>query len=150
LKIIIDTREQRPLEFEHPYITEVIRQKLIVGDYCAEYTDGHKPSIIFERKSLEDLFGTLSQGYKRFKKEIIKAKENKILLIIIIETSLTRISKGINESQRSGEEITQQLFTLLIRYRLPFVCCKDRVEMTRYIIEFYLAYGREYINNKSK
>lgn len=146
MRIIIDTREQKYLEFDHPYITATKREKLIVGDYCAEYKDGHTPPICFERKELGDLFQTLSQGYKRFKKEIIRAKENGILLVIIVECSLTRIIKGINESQRSGDEIVQQLFTIMTRYRIPFVCCKDREEMVRYITEFYLAYGREYID----
>jgi len=148
MKIIIDTREQKYLEFSHPYITEVVRQKLIVGDYCAEYKDGTRCPFIFERKGLEDLFGTLGKGYKRFKKEIIKAKEKKFILIIIIEGTLSKILQGIDKCQRSGDEICQQLFTLFIKYHLPFVCCKDRNEMTRWIIEFYLAYGRECIGNK--
>jgi ERCC4-type nuclease len=150
LKIIIDTREQLPLDFEHPYITEVIRRKCEVGDYCCEYEDKTIPPIYFERKSVADLFGTLSTGYKRFKKEIQRAKENKITLIIIIEGTLSKVIKGIEESQRSGDEVCQQLFTLLLRYRLPFICCKDREEMSRWITEFYLAYGREYLEGKKK
>jgi len=148
LIIIADTREQKVLEFSHPFISEIKRQKLNCGDYCAQYTDGHQPSICFERKSVEDLFGTLSSGYKRFKKEIIRAKENKIILVIIIEGTLSKIIKGIDNSQRCGDEVAQQLFTLLVRYQIPFVCCKDREEMTRYITEFYLAYGREHIKSK--
>jgi ERCC4-type nuclease len=104
--------------------------------------------VCFERKSIQDLFGTLSAGYKRFKKEIIRAKEAKILLVIIIEGSLSKIIKGVDECQRSGEDVCQQLFTLLVRYQLPFICCKDREEMSRWIVEFYLAYGRERIANK--
>jgi ERCC4-type nuclease len=148
MKIIVDTREQLPLDFQHHYITEVIRRKLEVGDYGCQLEDGHETPIYFERKSVSDLFGTLSSGYKRFKKEILRAKENKLLLIIIIECSLTRIIKGIDESQRTGDEVVQQLFTIMCRYQVPFICCKDRFEMSRYITEFYLAYGREYIDRK--
>jgi len=148
MKIIVDTREQIPLEFNHCYISEVIHRKLEVGDYGCQYENEEIPPIFFERKSCSDLFGTLSAGYKRFKKEILRAKENKAILVIIIEGTLTKILKGIDESQRSGDEVTQQLFTLLIRYKLPFIFCKDREEMARWITEFYLAYGREYIDKK--
>lgn len=148
MKILIDTREQLPLEFNHPYINEIVRIKLEVGDYGAEFSDGHKPNVFFECKSISDLFLSLSGNYDRFKKEIIRAKEHKLLLIIIIEGTLTKVIKGIDESQRSGDEITQQLFTLFIRYQIPFVCCQSRQEMSRYITEFYLAIGREYIRKK--
>ena len=146
MKIICDTREQLALEFNHPYITEIIRQKLEVGDYNAEYSDGHRPPICFERKNINDLFQTLSSGYSRFKKEILRAKESKVLLIIIIEGSLSRIIKGIDESQRSGDEILQQLFTIMFRYQVPFVCCNNREESSRFITETFLAYGRERID----
>ena len=148
MKIIADSREQKVLEFNHPYISEVIRRKCEVGDYNCQYENGEISPIYFERKSIPDLFSTLSSGYKRFKKEILRAKEKKIILVIIIEGTLSKVLQGIDESQRSGEEICQQLFTLLIRYHLPFVYCKDRIEMSRWITEFYLAYGREKIDKK--
>ncbi len=148
MKILIDTREQLPLEFSHYYIKEIVRTKLEVGDYGAEFNDRHIPNVFFERKSIPDLFCSLSSNYSRFKKEIIRAKEHNLLLIIIIEGTLTKVIKGINESQRSGEDIAQQLFTLVIRYQIPFVCCSSREEMSRYITEFYLAIGREYIRKK--
>jgi ERCC4-type nuclease len=143
MKIIIDTREQKPLEFNHKYITEIISKKLDVGDYACEYTDGFIPPIYFERKSLEDLVGSLSKGYKRFRKEIIRAKENNVLLVILIEASITKVLKGIEHSQRSGEEILQQLFTITVRHRVPFFCFNNREEMSRFITEAYLAIGRD-------
>jgi ERCC4-type nuclease len=148
MKIIVDTREQLPLEFNHHYISEVIRKKLECGDYGCEYEDKSICPVYFERKSINDLFSTLSTGYKRFKKEILRAKTQHIVLLIIIEGTMSRILQGIDESQRSGNELLQQLFTLMLRYKIPFICCKNREEMTRWITEFYLAYGREYINNK--
>jgi len=146
MKIIVDTREQQSLEFNHHYITQVIRRKCEVGDYGCQLEDGHEAPIYFERKSISDLFSTLSQNYKRFKKEIIRAKKGKQILVIIIEGSLTRIIKGVDESQRSGDEILQQLFTIMFRHKVPFVCCNNREESSRYIIETFLAYGRDYID----
>ena len=148
MKIIVDTREQLPLEFTHHYITEVQRAKLSVGDYSCVFNDGLSPPIRFERKSVADLFGTLGQGYKRFKREINRSIQEKILLIIIIEGTLTKLLQGCERSQRLPDEVCQQLFTIMVRYRVPFILCKDRVEMVRWITEFYLAYGREYTANK--
>jgi len=148
MKIIIDTREQQVLEFSHFYITEIKRQKLLVGDYMVEFSDSYRPPISIERKSLEDIFGTLSQGYKRFRKEIIRAKDNKIMLVIAIEASLSKILKGCEPCIRSGEEILQQLMSINVKYGVPFYCFNNRIEMQRWITELFLAFGRRYIDKK--
>ncbi len=116
-----------------------------MGDYMVEFSDGFIPPISIERKSLGDLFGTLSKGYKRFRKEILRAKENNIQLIILIECSMTKVLKGIEESYRSGDEILQQLFTIAVRHKIPFHCCNNREESSRWITEKFLALGREYV-----
>jgi ERCC4-type nuclease len=146
--ILQDSREQKPLEFNHPYITGVEVMKLDVGDYSCRYIDDYIPPVCFERKSLEDLVGSLSKGYKRFRKEIIRAKKNNILLVILIEGSITKVLKGIEHSQRSGEEILQQLFTITVRHKIPFFCFNNRDEMIRFVIEAYLAIGRERLGKK--
>ncbi len=146
--ILQDSRDKTPLEFYHPYIAEIKVKKLIVGDYMVEFSDGYIPPISIERKSLTDLIGTLSKGYPRFKKEIIRAKENNIQLIILIESSMSKVLKGIEESYRSGDEILQQLFTITVRHKVPFACCNNREESQRWIIEYFLAHGREYIIRK--
>lgn len=143
--ILQDTREQRPLDFDHPYIAKIQQQKLLVGDYMVEFSDGFIPPFSIERKSMGDLVGSLSKGYKRFKKEILRAKENNIQLVILIEASMTKVLKGIEESYRSGDEILQQLNTIAVRYNVPFHCCNNREESSRWVIEKFLALGREHI-----
>ncbi len=136
------------MEFSHSYITEIKREKLDVGDYGVEFNDGYIPPVFFERKSLEDLVGSLSKGYKRFRKEILRAKESNVLLVILIEGSITKVLKGIEQSQRPGDEILQQLFTITVRHRVPFFCFNNREEMTRFITEAYLAIGRDRLIKK--
>jgi len=46
-KVIIDTREKTPWEFEHPCIEETISKKLDTGDYSVE---GMETSLCIERK----------------------------------------------------------------------------------------------------
>lgn len=146
MKILIDSREQLPLQFDNKQITDTIRQKLNVGDYGCVFEDGYEVPVYFERKSLTDLFGTLGEGYVRFKKEIIRAKETEKKLIIIVEKCLLAVARGCDRSYRSGDAILSQLFTIRQRYGVETVFCSNRVECAEYITHFYLSYGREYIN----
>jgi len=148
MKIVIDTREQLPLKFNHPYITEIINTKLIIGDYSCILENGVIIPYYFERKSMSDLFGTMGKGYKRFKKEMIRAQENNIKLILIIEGSLLKVLKGSPHSTIEGIIIVKKLFTLWIRYGLISIFCKDREEMSEFIIQYFMAYGREKIRKR--
>jgi ERCC4-type nuclease len=142
MKIYIDTREQLPLEFKHEYVDSIEIVKLDVGDYCARFKNGYMPNVRFERKSLGDLYGTLSQGYERFKREILFSQELDTKLIILVECSMSKVLEGYEHSKRDGESIVRQVFTLWAKYNILPVFCKNREEMSRYIIEFYSAIGR--------
>ncbi len=142
MKILIDSREQKPLEFDFPYVEEIRVEKLEVGDYTVEYNDGYRPPVIFEKKSIPDLFGTLSKGHKRFKKEISRAKDLNIKLILIIEGTLSKVLKGYEHSTLSGISIVRTVFSLLLRHGLFPWFAKDREEMSRYIYEYYCGLGR--------
>jgi len=148
--IIQDTREQQPLKFDHPWITEVRVEKLDVGDYACKFKDGHRPNVIFERKSISDLFGTFGSGHERFKKEIVRTQSQSLSLIIIIEGSLTRVLKGYDYSQIRGISVVYKLFTLWVKYGVMAVFCGSRREMSEYITHFYLACGKEYIRRGRK
>jgi len=148
VKILCDTREQKPLEFHHPLITEVVVTKLPVGDYSCQFEDGHNTSVFFERKSLPDLFGSLTKGYARFKREILRAQEASQTLIIIVEGSYSKILKGTEYSMVEGLSIIRKMFTLWLRHGVQFVCCNNREEMAEYICEFYYAMGKEYVRRK--
>lgn len=150
--ILCDTREQKRLEFAHPEIGFTRMHKLDVGDYCIRFTDGHIPPVVFERKSIGDLFGTLTGGYDRFKSEIIRSQEFRITLILIIEGSFTKILKGYkhfnprNPSKKvcvDGLRVVRTLFSLFVRYGVIPVFCRDREEMQNYIVEYYLAIWRK-------
>lgn len=147
MKIIIDTREQKPLVFNHKSITAVEVKGLSVGDYGAMSSEYQHP-IVFERKSINDLYGTLSQGYDRFRKEIERAKEQNTKIIIIVEGSLNRILMGTTFSKRTPESIVYQLFTLRVRYDVETVFCSNREEMAEYITQFYIAHHKEYLDKK--
>ena len=140
--IISDTREQSVLDFPYEFVSEVRREKLPVGDYACEFSNGFKPPVYWERKSHSDLYGTMGKGFKRFKKEILRAKELNIKLMLIIEKPLGTILKGYEKSDLKGESVVRRIFMLMVKYEIYPVFCKDRDEMSRYIYEFYCAIGR--------
>jgi len=148
MKILVDTREQAPLEFSHPMITEVRVVKLDVGDYGVMFEDGHIPSVFFERKTIGDLFGTMGKGYERFKKEMERARESKSRLVLIIEGSYSKIGKGYKYSMIKGMSMKLKLFTLQLRYGLQFVPLNSRSEMSDYITDWFISEGREYTRKK--
>jgi len=143
LKILIDTREQRPLKFQiGGVVTAVERATLPVGDYHAVYADDSSPPLFFERKSLGDLFSTMTQGYPRFKNEMLAASNAGLKLTMIVEASLSDVYGGYGHSQFSGESCVKKLMTLWCRYGLQPVFCNDRDESAAFIVETFDAIGR--------
>lgn len=143
--ILTDSREQSPLDFSsYNIVTDVITTNLKEGDYMCEFTNGYRPPVVFERKSVGDLFGTMGKGYPRFKREMERAKRKDVKLILIIEGSLSRVLRGHKHSRRlKGPSVVMKLFTLRIRYGLETVFCKDRAEMVEYLVQTFSALGRE-------
>lgn len=147
--ILIDTREQKPLEFPYEYVEETNRVTLKVGDYSCLYKDNYVPQIIFERKAIGDLFSTMGQGYGRFKRELETAKELNIKLILVIEGSITKIIKGTSHSSLKGISILRKLLTLWIKYGLDFHCFRNREEMSLFIYEYFCSIGRLKVKRKN-
>jgi len=139
----IDSREKAPLEFKHKYITDTIVHKLDVGDYRSIYENGKQSRIVIERKSIGDLYGTLTKGYGRFRKEIERAREANIYLVICIEGSYTKVGGGYSHSKRPAREIQEQLRTIWVKYGVTHTYCVTRKEMAKYIIDTFIWVGRK-------
>lgn len=87
LKVLIDTREQKPLSFENSDIL-----KLDFGDYTAS-GDNYSYTYI-DRKSDTDFKSTLSVGFERFKREIERAREFDSFLYVVVEGTVSKINKN--------------------------------------------------------
>jgi len=81
--IIQDTREQRPLEIES---FKVKREKLEYADYALAGKFDKK--IYIERKGLSDFVGTLGKDLGRFKREILRAKEDGGYIVVLVENNI--------------------------------------------------------------
>src|SRR3990167_5191844 len=143
--VICDTREQSPLEFTHPYITEIRREALPVGDYTVIFENGYQPKVFFERKSIGALSFSLGEGHKRFKRMLQRAIDRQDRIIIIVEGTLTKVLGNSKYSSVSGETIVKMMFTMEERYGISFVFSKDREEMALYITHKFMALGREHL-----
>lgn len=132
LSLIADTREQDPLWV--PPLCK--KQTLIVGDYT---TTKLKKKFIAERKSPGDLYGTITKGHPRFKREILRAIENKIVLVVYVECSrkifIEKRYPGGNKRIYPGTGLDRIIRTLQLRYKLEFVWCKNRNDMRTKILK---------------
>jgi len=75
--IIVDTREQTPLPITFPVITS----GLSTGDYSAV---GLEDDFTVERKSLSDLYGSLTSGRERFTRELHRMKAFAFSRLLIV------------------------------------------------------------------
>ena len=124
--------------------------KLDVGDYTAQYTSGELCPIVFERKSLGDLFGTATSGYKRFKDELNRAKASGTKVVLAIEGTVGNVLAGYEHSQFSGVSMLKKLCTMWLRYDLVPLFFDSRLSMAAFIKEFYLSFGRNFMGKKKK
>lgn len=90
-----------------------------------------------------EIFQTLNQDYLCFKREIIRAQESNIKLIIVIEGTLSQIIKGNRYSTIKGISVFKKLLTLKWRYGIDFHCFKTKEEMVTYIIYTFITLGKE-------
>lgn len=144
MDIIIDTREQKPLSFERfgdDYIENVIVEKLDVGDYRCRYKCGHESKIVFERKSMSDLYGTLGRGNRRFKREVERAHKDRIRLVIAVEGSVKDLLRGLKYSTMKAISVLRTMLTFWIIYGVEHRLFNTREDMERYIYETYIVYG---------
>lgn len=87
LEIMVDTREQKPLIFDKSQ-----ELKLDFGDYTVGGDDYDYTYV--DRKAEQDLKGTLSGGFNRFKRELDRVKQFESYLFIVVESDLNKIYKN--------------------------------------------------------
>lgn len=132
MTIIEDSREQSPLSFAGFRGVDVVRQGLKTGDYSIQ---GYEDQICFERKSVPDLVGTLIGGHERFLREMDRMKDYDVKYILVEHTAGT----VYRYCERHGWEykfdtIMQSLLAYAYHYGVRVRFCKDREDMTKYIV----------------
>lgn len=138
-----DSREQLPLDFSAKEgIDRFERIALPYGDYGA-MIDGRQVPIFYERKSIGDLWNTMtSDNYQRFKREMKRATDYGHKLILITEGTYSDIQAGYSYSDFSGDSMLKKLAMLEVKYDLQWVACESRCVMARKIADTFLAVDR--------
>jgi DNA excision repair protein ERCC-4 len=122
MRILIDTREQKPFTF-NGYEVDPESATLPVGDYSLP---GFEDRVSIERKSLDDLIGCLMNSDRgRFERELSKGKYYD-LFAVVVEASLADVSQGRYRSDMKSQAALQSIITFQVRYRVPFVWCGNR------------------------
>lgn len=142
MKIITDTREQLNLDFSKFRDVESVRTKLDAGDYSVV---GYENLISFERKSVQDLVGTLVGGHQRFLRELERMKNYKEKYILIEHSPAILYSYCVKHGwENKFNTIIQSLLAYACHYQCRVRFCKDREDMAAYIVRK----SREFINGK--
>ncbi len=138
LKISVDTREQEPLPFEDCSVN-----KLIVGDYAP--SDDFFCNLFIERKSINDLAGTLTKGLERFEKEIQRAESLGAYLVVVTEfpfiDALEYSPKNSFSQRIGGAFLFNKIRSLMTNYNnIQFVFSRNR-DRSMSIIESVFRMG---------
>lgn len=155
--IVQDSREQSGkhnhiLKYFEENGIQVVRSKLFVGDY----TLLHNQSVCIDtKKDVLELFSNLTKDHIRFRNECIRAKENGIQLIVLIEEKLppgglaewkSPVWKYTSDKHKKGELKThanpatmrKAMLTMQDKYGVVFCFC-DKSESGKKIVDILKA-----------
>lgn len=137
MPIIIDSREQRPYDYEN-----AITKKLDTGDYSISQFENE---ICVERKSMDDLVNTLLNHTARFDREL-ERMQSFTHACIVVEGSLMDLMTGAYTSQVSPPSIFGMAMRVNISFKIPIIYCSNRICAKRYTEAFLKKSVRSVIN----
>lgn len=132
-KIYCDSREQSPVLIQNMEI-----KKLNYGDYNAENSD-----VFVERKSLNDLIGSISMGYERLGNEFSRAEKDKKYIVVMVESNLNdtlnfNYKYAAKFTKASPEFIFHRIRELLQRFtNLQFIFCDGRIDLKNKMLKIF-------------
>lgn len=142
MTILVDTREQLPYWSTN-------RKTLLVGDYTTEKLLG---KFHIERKSLMDLYGTLTSGNQRFKAELFRAAYHRIEIVVFVEGSKDdfinkRFPKG-DERKFSSDGLARLVATFEKKYYLRFYWHRSRSHSKKEVEKRLILEEKRYFGRK--
>lgn len=116
--VLCDSREQLP--YSYPLMERV---SLKTGDYSVKGFE--KDGITIERKTVNDIYGSLGKGRRRFENECQRMKDYKYKAIVI-EASLQELLKQPLNSQMNPKVVINSLISLSVKYDIKVWFCSNR------------------------
>lgn len=139
LTILIDSREQNPLPFRNSE-----RATLRTGDYSFACNGRSFASeCCIERKSLPDLFSTITSGHARFKRELQRAQSLKYFAVVVEGSYSDLVARNFEfgfKAKTPGYVTGKILTTIHIKYGVPFWFATDRSDAMRIIRQLFNSY----------
>ena len=121
LRVLVDSREKRPYDFAG-YGCTCEKSGLKIGDYSVA---GLEDSLAIERKALDDLIACTIDSRSRFVRELVKARGLKCFAVVV-EASLQAVASGQYRSAIKPHAVLQSIFSMQVKYGVPFVFAGDR------------------------
>lgn len=143
MKILVDTREQRPFTFEHErYDVQIQPGALSVGDYSLH---GLTDKVAVERKSLPDLVQCLGRERERFERELQRGAALDAFAVVV-EAGWADLAGGNFRNKLNPHAACQSVLAFMSRYRVPFLFAGSRAAAE------YVAWGflRQYLEGARK
>jgi ERCC4-type nuclease len=136
--IVIDTRQQKNKhKIKEDYFktngVKFVRSKLFVGDYSR--LDNMSVCIDTKKDVCELASNICGKQHERFRNECLKAKENGIKLIILIEEVVENLNNWVSPLKKNGEFLTivkgetlkKCIETMEIKYGVKFLFCSKLI-----------------------
>lgn len=121
--LAVDTREQAPFGFQGfeakedgkrvPLVIPTQLTSLQTGDYSVS---GFESRVAVERKSLEDLYGTLGGGRERFENELDRLQQMEFAAVVV-EAPWEKLMDGIEGRMLTPEAVFGSVVSFQQRYR---------------------------------
>lgn len=146
LTFLIDTREQRPLDFNwNPDTQKKVRTEratLDTGDYTVK---GLEKRICVERKSLNDLLTCIGRERDRFEREIDRMMAFECCLIVV-EASWDEIELGMWRSRLNARQVMGSIQGWY-RRRVPFFFHPNRNTIANFVGNMMFLHAKHCFNS---
>lgn len=149
--IAVDTREQDGFTFTWfdrdltdgggPMVVTTARTTLKSGDYSIV---GFEDRIAIERKSRQDLFGTIGQGRDRFERELARLNDMRFAAVVVEDTLGHLISSPPVHSHLDPKTVFRSVIAWQQRYtRVHWMFCDSRDWAEAYTLRALERFWRE-------
>jgi ERCC4-type nuclease len=136
MRVVVDTREQRPWSFSEIGGLESVRRKLDLGDYSIE---GLEARVCIERKSLDDFVKSCTKDKIRFWKELKAIRDAGMLACVIVEADMKQAYGAAYTSKAAPSSVMGLTISIQIDMGIPVIWASDRVTAIRYAAQFLTA-----------
>ena len=116
MKIVIDNREKRIIEYFEQKQNEFAIQALDIGDIQCVCEETNTPLLIIERKSLKDLAASIKDG--RYKEQKLRLMSSSTPFIYLIEGTFTDTRKHARIQNMSVKTLMSALTNMIIRDKI--------------------------------